>query len=111
MPDVVSLLTDREVATISYGSKAQLAAWYTYTALICTFAYVYSCGDSNDCAGCMKFMLLFFYRRLMMGTTQARFINYLFWICSVTYIAVFMTVTFGCHPYVKQHLHALLLID
>jgi hypothetical protein len=59
----------------------------------------------------MKFMLLFFYRRLMMGTTQARFINYLFWICSVTYIAVFMTVTFGCHPYVKQHLHALLLID
>jgi hypothetical protein len=41
-PDVVSLLTDQEVAKISYGSKAQLAAWYTYTALICTSAYMAS---------------------------------------------------------------------
>jgi hypothetical protein len=37
-----------------------------------------------------------------MGTAQARFINWLFWICSATYIAVFMTVTFGCHPSVAQ---------
>jgi hypothetical protein len=33
-----------------------------------------------------------------MGTAQAKFINYLFWICGATYIAVFMTITFGCYP-------------
>jgi hypothetical protein len=107
MPDVVSLLTDQEVATISYGSKAQLAAWYTYTALICKLALIGTWNLTNNASGCMKFMLLFFYRRLMMGTTQARFINYLFWLCGATYIAVFMTVTFGCHPYVPELIYVL----
>jgi hypothetical protein len=38
LPDMIPLLTDKEVATIAYGSQIQLAAWYTYTALICTSA-------------------------------------------------------------------------
>jgi hypothetical protein len=33
-----------------------------------------------------------------MGTFQAKFIRYLFWICGVTYLAVFFTITFGCYP-------------
>lgn len=33
--DVVDLLTDDEVRRITAGSKAQIAAWYTYTGLIC----------------------------------------------------------------------------
>ncbi|KAL5114147.1 hypothetical protein ACEQ8H_007944 [Pleosporales sp. CAS-2024a] len=81
-PDVVPFLSDTEVDRISFGSKAQLAAWYTYTALI----------------WCMKFMLLFFYKRLLLGTAQAKFIKYLFWLCGATYLAVFLTITFGCHP-------------
>lgn len=76
-------LSDIEVARIVYGSKAQLAAWYTYTALI----------------WCMKFMVLFFYKRLLAGTFQARLIRHFFWVCGATYIAVFLTITLGCHPF------------
>jgi hypothetical protein len=38
LPDMLPHLSDEEIATVSYGSKMQLAAWYTYTALICTSA-------------------------------------------------------------------------
>ncbi|KAK7193338.1 uncharacterized protein CC84DRAFT_1255281 [Paraphaeosphaeria sporulosa] len=80
--DVVDLLTDAEIKRVTEGSKAQIAAWYTYTGLI----------------WCMKFMLLFFYRRITMATFQNRLVRWCFWMCGVTYIAVFLTITFGCHP-------------
>lgn len=73
--------------------------------------------------GTMKFMVLFFYRRctcsattelpkkyvkaytdfvmrhlVMVGTFQMKLIKYYFWMCAVTYVGVFLTVTFGCHP-------------
>lgn len=82
-PGMVDRLTDEEVAKFKKGSQFQLAAWYTYTALIWT----------------MKFMVLFFYRRLMVGTFQMKLIKYYFWMCAVTYIGVFLTITFGCHPF------------
>ena len=41
-------LTDQEIATFEFGSKQQLAAWYSYTALIWT----------------MKATMLFFFHRL-----------------------------------------------
>jgi hypothetical protein len=34
-PEMVPHLTSEEIATLTYGSQVQLAAWYTYTALIC----------------------------------------------------------------------------
>jgi hypothetical protein len=43
-------------------------------------------------------MLLFFYQRLTMATFQNKLVRYCFWMCGATYIAVFLTVTFGCHP-------------
>jgi hypothetical protein len=58
----------------------------------------------------MKFMLLFFYGRLTMGTFQSRLVRWCYWMCGVTYIAVFLTITFGCHPYVyrssTKHIYA-----
>ncbi|ORY05371.1 hypothetical protein BCR34DRAFT_633053 [Clohesyomyces aquaticus] len=83
-PGMLDCLTDSETNVIRRGSKNQLAAWYTYNALV----------------WCMKFMLLFLYRRSTMGTFQARLIKYLFWICAVTYVAVFLTITLGCFPQV-----------
>lgn len=34
-----------------------------------------------------------------MGTTQIKYVKHFFWLCGVTYIAVFLTITFGCHPF------------
>ena len=55
-------------------------------------------------------MLLFFYGRLTMGTFQSRLVRWCYWMCGVTYIAVFLTITFGCHPYVyrssTKHIYA-----
>lgn len=76
-------LTQSRIDRLTYGSKMQLTAWYSYTALI----------------WCLKFTMLFFYRRLTLGSLQNKMVRYLFWICGATYIAVFLTVTFGCHPY------------
>ncbi|KAF2008696.1 hypothetical protein BU24DRAFT_381647 [Aaosphaeria arxii CBS 175.79] len=81
-PSVVDLLTDSEIKAVKEGSKAQIAAWYTYTGLI----------------WCMKFMLLFFYQRLTIATFESRLVRYCFWMCGITYVAVFLTITFGCHP-------------
>jgi hypothetical protein len=36
-PDVVDLLSDSEVDQLRQGSQAQIAAWYTYTGLICKY--------------------------------------------------------------------------
>ncbi|GME64428.1 putative cation diffusion facilitator 1 protein [Neofusicoccum parvum] len=81
-PTIVDGLSGDQIQELIYGSKCQTAAWYSYTALI----------------WCMKFTMLFFYKRLTMGTWQNRMIKYLFWLCGVTYLAVFLTITFGCHP-------------
>jgi hypothetical protein len=37
----IPLLSDNQVEIITRGSKAQLAAWYTYTALICKLLDIY----------------------------------------------------------------------
>ncbi|KAH7058670.1 hypothetical protein B0J12DRAFT_369924 [Macrophomina phaseolina] len=81
-PATVSTLTESQISTFVYGSRCEAAAWYSYTALI----------------WCMKFTMLFFYKRLTFGTLQNRLIKYLFWLCGVTYLAVFLTITFGCFP-------------
>ncbi|OJD30811.1 transcriptional regulatory protein [Diplodia corticola] len=59
-PATIDGLTDPERERLRYGSKMQLAAWYSYTALI----------------WCMKATLLF-YKRLTFGLWQHRALKYL----------------------------------
>ncbi|KUJ21838.1 uncharacterized protein LY89DRAFT_385616 [Mollisia scopiformis] len=75
-------LTSEEIAMYTYGSKEQLAAWYSYTALIWT----------------MKFTMLFFFHRLTVGLWQHKYVKCLGGACAVAYIAVVCTLTFGCFP-------------
>lgn len=82
-----------------FGSKEQLAAWYSYTALIWS----------------MKGTMLFFFHRLTwvlllvcgsyvgtdrcrIGLWQHKYIKSLGVVCAVSYLAVFLTLTFGCFP-------------
>ncbi|KAL3420370.1 hypothetical protein PVAG01_08869 [Phlyctema vagabunda] len=75
-------LTAEEIAGFESGSKEQLVAWYSYTALI----------------WCMKASMLFFFQRLTVGLWQYRLLKWLGLICGLCYIAVFLTITFGCYP-------------
>ncbi|KAF5858998.1 hypothetical protein ETB97_003489 [Aspergillus alliaceus] len=76
------LLTPEQYSSVVAGSKAELAAWYSYTALIWV----------------MKAKMLFLYKRLTLGLWQSRVIKWLAILCGITYLAVFLTVTFGCFP-------------
>ncbi|KNG89726.1 hypothetical protein ANOM_001949 [Aspergillus nomiae NRRL 13137] len=75
-------LTPTQYSSVVAGSKAELAAWYSYTALIWV----------------MKAKMLFLYKRLTIGLWQSRAIKWLAAFCGIAYLAVFLTVTFGCHP-------------
>ncbi|CZR67962.1 related to integral membrane protein PTH11 [Phialocephala subalpina] len=79
-------LTDEEIAKYEFGSKEQLGAWYSYTALIWT----------------MKATMLFFFDRLTIGLWQHKYVKWLAIICGVSYLAVVLTVTFGCFPTQKN---------
>ncbi|KAI0478651.1 hypothetical protein GGR56DRAFT_332227 [Xylariaceae sp. FL0804] len=79
-------LTQAEIDQFVYGSKEQLTAWYSYTALI----------------WCLKGTMLCFLNRMTMGSTHHKVIKYLSIACAVSYIAVFCTLTFGCWPYHKN---------
>ncbi|EKG12260.1 hypothetical protein MPH_10565 [Macrophomina phaseolina MS6] len=79
----IDQLTDAEIDRLAYGSKMQLAAWYSYTALI----------------WCMKATMLFFYNRLTFGLWQHKALKYLAWFTALSYVAVVLTISLGCHPY------------
>ncbi|EME38349.1 hypothetical protein DOTSEDRAFT_106055, partial [Dothistroma septosporum NZE10] len=76
-------LTHEQVDSIVYGSKMQLFAWYTYTALIWG----------------LKACMLFFFNRLTFGLTQQVFVKALGVVCLLTYIAMFLTITLSCLPF------------
>jgi hypothetical protein len=60
---LVNNLSKEDEASVRWGSKCQLAAWYTYTALICQSSRptrIIRRLPAKKCIGCMKFMLLFF---------------------------------------------------
>ncbi|KAF2221192.1 hypothetical protein BDZ85DRAFT_302523, partial [Elsinoe ampelina] len=82
-PAMIEKLTEADIARITWGSKVELAAWYSYITLI----------------WCLKFTLLFFYQRLTLGSFNAKLVRYLFWIIGITYIALFLVVTVGCRPF------------
>ncbi|KAH8900496.1 hypothetical protein GQ53DRAFT_619057, partial [Thozetella sp. PMI_491] len=79
-------LSSDEIAQFEYGSKMELAAWYSYTALI----------------WCLKGAMLCFFKRMTMGLWQQRLVNWLAGVCVVTYLSVFLTITLGCQPFQKN---------
>lgn len=82
-PTAVGELSAGDIKRLESGSKVELTAWYSYISLI----------------WCLKFSMLFFYRRLTVGSFQQKLVTYLFWMTGVTYLALFAVVTFGCFPF------------
>ncbi|KAI1873517.1 hypothetical protein JX265_005139 [Neoarthrinium moseri] len=79
-------LSDEEVTQYTLGSKLQITAWYSYTALLWA----------------LKGTMLCFFKRITTGLWQSRLVNWFMWACGVSYIAVFLTITFGCFPTYKN---------
>ncbi|CAI6335580.1 unnamed protein product [Periconia digitata] len=75
-------LTNEEIHQYTVGSKLQLTAWYSYTALL----------------WCLKGTMLAFFRRITTGLWHARIVRWMSYACGISYIAVVLTVTFGCFP-------------
>ncbi|OJD31370.1 mg2+ transporter zinc transport protein [Diplodia corticola] len=76
-------MTPARLHKISKGSKYELAAWFSYSALIWS----------------MKATMLFFYRRLTFGLWQRRLVRHLTLACALTYLCVLLTITLGCRPF------------
>ncbi|KAF4473821.1 hypothetical protein FAGAP_12848 [Fusarium agapanthi] len=79
-------LTKDEIHEYETGSKLELAAWYAYTALIWS----------------LKGTMLCFFSRMTIGTWHNMFVKTLSILCAVSYLAVFLTITFGCFPTQKN---------
>jgi hypothetical protein len=73
----------QEVVT---GSRLQLLAWYSYTALIWT----------------LKACMLFFFGRLTSGLRMQTYVRYMSAVLILSYIAVFLTISCGCFPIQKN---------
>ncbi|KAH8168785.1 hypothetical protein LIA77_10911 [Sarocladium implicatum] len=82
-PGQVPKLSDSDVAILRYGSKLEFASWYTYPGSIWV----------------LKFMVLFFYRRLTMGILHRRTLNFLFIFCGVSWVVLILTVSASCQPF------------
>ncbi|KAF4970181.1 hypothetical protein FSARC_2778 [Fusarium sarcochroum] len=79
-------LTDHEMHEYTEGSKFQLLAWYSYTALIWS----------------LKGTMLCFFSRMTIGTWHNVFVKTVSVLCALSYTAVFLTITFGCFPTQKN---------
>ncbi|KAF5623215.1 integral membrane protein PTH11 [Fusarium sp. NRRL 25303] len=79
-------LTHDEIHEYETGSKLELAAWYAYTALIWS----------------LKGTMLCFFSRMTIGTWHNMFVKTVSILCAVSYLAVFLTITFGCFPTQKN---------
>ncbi|KAF5643193.1 integral membrane protein PTH11 [Fusarium sp. NRRL 52700] len=79
-------LTKDEIREYEMGSKLELAAWYAYTALI----------------WCLKGTMLCFFSRMTIGTWHNMFVKTVSILCAVSYLAVLITITFGCFPTQKN---------
>ncbi|WAO89052.1 Hypothetical protein NCS54_00642700 [Fusarium falciforme] len=75
-------LTDSIIKDCIKGSKLEFVAWYSYTALIWS----------------LKGTMLFFFSRITIGTWHSILVKTASVCCAVSYLAVFLTVTFGCFP-------------
>lgn len=84
--DMLPLLTEADIKRLTYGSKVELSAWYSYVTLIWA----------------MKATMLLFYRRLTFGSFHKKSVYYLFWLTGLTYFIAIMVLTFGCFPTYKN---------
>ena len=85
-PETLDQFNAQQIDNIILGSKLQLVAWYTYTALIWG----------------LKACMLFFFNRLTFGLNVQTYVKILAVACGATYIAVFLTISVGCHPIQKN---------
>ncbi|KAH7024800.1 uncharacterized protein B0I36DRAFT_226933, partial [Microdochium trichocladiopsis] len=76
-------LSDEEIDQLHEGSRQQMLAWYTYSSLV----------------WCLKGTMVCFYLRMTAGVANRRVVVWLGWVCIATYVAVELTITFGCWPY------------
>ncbi|KAK5127580.1 hypothetical protein LTR85_006920 [Meristemomyces frigidus] len=81
-PQQLAAFDHEQISNIVFGSKMELFAWYTYTALVWS----------------LKACMLFFYNRLTFGLDVQPYIKTLAVACGVTYLATLLTVTLGCLP-------------
>ncbi|KAF5561187.1 integral membrane protein PTH11 [Fusarium phyllophilum] len=79
-------LTNDEIQEYETGSKLELAAWYAYTALIWR----------------LKGTMLCFFSRMTIGTWHNMFVKTVSILCALSYLAVFLAITFGCFPTQKN---------
>jgi hypothetical protein len=79
-------MTDAERREVITGSKLELLAWYSYTALIWA----------------LKACMLFFFGRLTAGLSMQTYVRYLTVALFLSYAAVFLTITCGCVPIQKN---------
>ncbi|KAF4990209.1 hypothetical protein FGRMN_8630 [Fusarium graminum] len=79
-------LSDNELDQYTLGSKLQLTAWYAYTALLWS----------------LKGTMLCFFSRMTIGTWHNVFVKSVSVISAISYVAVFLTITCGCHPFYKN---------
>ncbi|KAH7007287.1 hypothetical protein EDB80DRAFT_645567 [Ilyonectria destructans] len=79
-------LSAKDLEEYVRGSKLQLTAWYSYTALIWS----------------LKGTMLCFFSRMTIGTWHNMFVKGVSIASGLSYIAVFLTITFGCFPTYKN---------
>lgn len=75
-------MSESERQNVITGSKLELLAWYSYTALIWA----------------LKVCMLFFFGRLTSGLRMQTYVRYLGVVLLLSYVAVFLTITCGCFP-------------
>lgn len=79
-------MTAKELHTVSRGSKITSIGWYTYPMMLWS----------------MKFVMVFFYRRLTKGLWEERLIKPVAALCLFSYVGVFLTVTVSCLPFQRN---------
>ncbi|ETS79912.1 hypothetical protein PFICI_07441 [Pestalotiopsis fici W106-1] len=79
-------LSAEDIASYEFGSKVELVAWYSYTALIWA----------------LKGTMLCFFHRMTTGLWQHRLVKWISYVSVASYVAVFLTITFGCFPTSKN---------
>jgi len=82
LPSQLPLLTKADLARLEYGSKVELSAWFSYVSLIYA----------------LKFTMLFFYKRLTLGSLHGKLVRIFFWVVGIAYLANLLELTFGCYP-------------
>ncbi|EME46114.1 hypothetical protein DOTSEDRAFT_126539, partial [Dothistroma septosporum NZE10] len=83
------LLSECQIDKVRIGSQMPLLAWY-----VVRHAGHVTMAKSLS----LKAMMLFFFNRLTFGLYQQRLVKIFAGIAAVSYLAVWLTITCGCHP-------------